>query len=422
MIKSHRISERMMKMKRVLSVFFLLLSLALPIFAQGLEDLSAEEWRQDIRFLEEKLLSTHPNPFFNADEGTFRDLLKSLEHDLEDLSSSEIYTRLTEIVASIGDGHTAIYPDSRLAVYPIYTYWFADGLYVVATSESEQYLLNCRVVEIAGMEVEYALERLKKVVSYDNEWGFLHSHSNYLNKEEIMKGLGIADMDGDLLLKVEKEGEIIEASVKSQHEGFHWIQKRVSEIDRTYQGRKYWYQYYPDSKTLHFHYASCGSEKGNPFILFNWKMFLFTWTNPVDKFVLDLRGNGGGSSVVLEPFILRMMIDWRLNRTGKLFVLIDRGTFSSAVLNAISMRKRTNAIFVGEPTGGSPRHYGEVERFQLPNSGISVSCSTTYWKTTSDRSEAFMPDMLVVRSFQDYYEMRDLAFEAVMAYGSEGEE
>jgi hypothetical protein len=33
-----------------------------------------------------------------------------------------------------------------------------------------------------------------------------------------------------------------------------------------------------------------------------------------------------------------------------------------------------------------------------------------------------MPDMLVVRSFQDYYEMRDLAFEAVMAYGSEGEE
>jgi hypothetical protein len=33
-----------------------------------------------------------------------------------------------------------------------------------------------------------------------------------------------------------------------------------------------------------------------------------------------------------------------------------------------------------------------------------------------------MPDILVVRSFQDYYEMRDLAFEAVMAYGSEGEE
>ena len=119
MIKSHQISERMVKMKRILPVCFLLFSLALTLFAQSLEDLSTEEWRQDIRFLEEKLLSTHPNPFFYTDEGTFRGLLKSLDRDLEDLSFSEIYTRLTEIVASVGDGHTAIYPDSRLAVYPI---------------------------------------------------------------------------------------------------------------------------------------------------------------------------------------------------------------------------------------------------------------------------------------------------------------
>ena len=59
--------------------------------------------------------------------------------------------------------------------------------------------------------------------------------SDYLNKEEIMKGLGMVDMDGNLLLKVEKEGEIIEASVKPQREGFHWIQKRADEIERTYQ-------------------------------------------------------------------------------------------------------------------------------------------------------------------------------------------
>jgi len=91
-------------MKRILSVFFLLVSLALPLLAHALEDVSVEEWRQDIGFLEERLLSTHPNPYFKTDEGTFRQLLRSLERDLEDLSSSEIYTRLTEIVASIGDG------------------------------------------------------------------------------------------------------------------------------------------------------------------------------------------------------------------------------------------------------------------------------------------------------------------------------
>ncbi|PNQ05367.1 hypothetical protein RM69_05225, partial [Mesotoga sp. SC_NapDC3] len=72
-------------MKRILSVFLLLFSLALPLLAHSLEDVSVKEWRQDIGFLEEKLLSTHPNAFFNTDEGTFRQLLRSLERDLENL-------------------------------------------------------------------------------------------------------------------------------------------------------------------------------------------------------------------------------------------------------------------------------------------------------------------------------------------------
>jgi len=105
-----------------------------------------------------------------------------------------------------------------------------------------------------------------------------------------------------------------------------------------------------------------------------------------------------------------------LNREGKLFVAIDRGTFSSAILNAISMSKRTKSIFVGEPTGGSPVHYGEVRKLTLPNSRIQVSCSTVLWKTTSDTSEAFMPDILIERTFEDYYLMMDRVIEAIRSF------
>ncbi|PIJ60737.1 S41 family peptidase [Mesotoga sp. H07.pep.5.3] len=409
-------------MKRIQFIGIILIMWTATFSVQNLADLSSEDWREDIEYLEERLISIHPNPFFRIDRGVFQASIEALEQGLDELSWYEIYTRLTEIVASIGDGHTVVYPQGSSTLYPIYTYWFSDGLYVIATSESEQRLLNSKVLEISGMKVDDALKALRRVVSHDNEWGFMNSHSDYLNKPEIMMGLGLADKEGNLLLKIENNGVVNEVLVEPQNTGFQWVQKRIEEIDRTYIGRKYWYQYYPDSKILHFHYASCGSEKGNPFIFFNFEMFLFTWTNAVDKFVIDLRGNGGGSSVILEPFILRMMIDWRLNRTGKFFVLIDRGTFSSAVLNAISLKKRTNAIFVGEPTGGSPRHYGEVKRFVLPNSGISVSCSSTYWRTTSDTSPAFMPDIIAIRSFEDYYYMRDLAMEAVEFYRIEKEE
>lgn len=288
-------------MKRIQFIGIILIMWTTAFSVQNLADLSSEDWREDIEYLEERLISIHPNPFFRIDREVFQASIKALEQGLDELSWYEIYTRLTEIVASIGDGHTVVYPQGSSTLYPIYTYWFSDGLYVIATSESEQRLLNSKVLEISGTKVDDALKALRRVVSHDNEWGFMNSLSDYLNKPEIMMGLGLADKEGNLVLKIENNGAVSEVLVKPQNAGFQWVQKRIEEIDRTYIGRKYWYQYYPDSRILHFHYASCGSEERNPFILFNCRMFLFTWTNPVDKFVLDLRGNGGGSSVILEP-------------------------------------------------------------------------------------------------------------------------
>jgi len=78
--------------------------------------------------------------------------------------------------------------------------------------------------------------------------------------------------------------------------------------------------------------------------------------NSVEKLVLDSRQNSGGNSLFLEPLMIRIMLHWRFNREGKLFVMIGRENSSSAILNAISMQERTRAIFVREPKSGSPKH------------------------------------------------------------------
>ena len=52
----------------------------------------------------------------------------------------------------------------------------------------------------------------------------------------------------------------------------------------------------------------------------------------------------------------------------------------------------TEAIFIGEPTGGRPNHFGEVKSFNLPNSGLSVRYSTKYfrfWMTTQSLYPTF---------------------------------
>jgi hypothetical protein len=80
--------------------------------------------------------------------------------------------------------------------------------------------------------------------------------------------------------------------------------------------------------------------------------------------------------MLLMPFINQIKANKKINKKGRLFVIIGRQTFSSAILNAISFKNNTEAIFVGEPTGGKPNHYGEIKVFTLKNSPIRVQYST----------------------------------------------
>ena len=61
----------------------------------------------------------------------------------------------------------------------------------------------------------------------------------------------------------------------------------------------------------------------------------------------------------------------------------------------------TNAVFVGEETGGKPNHFGEVKSFQLPSSKLPVSYSTKYFKRTDENMNTITPDVKIELSFSD---------------------
>jgi len=84
-----------------------------------------------------------------------------------------------------------------------------------------------------------------------------------------------------------------------------------------------------------------------------------------------------------------------INKKGKLFVIIGRKTFSSAVLNTLDFKKHTNAIIVGEETSGKPNHYGEIKSFELPNSKLKVYYSTKYFKHYEKDIETIRPDVII---------------------------
>jgi hypothetical protein len=106
--------------------------------------------------------------------------------------------------------------------------------------------------------------------------------------------------------------------------------------------------------------------------------------------------------------------DSYLNVKGKLFVLIGRKTYSSAIMNAIELVKETNAITVGELTGGNINHYGEIKSFQLPFSKINISFSTRYWENWPGHRGALIPDINAAHSLINFISNKDEAIEYVI--------
>ena len=80
--------------------------------------------------------------------------------------------------------------------------------------------------------------------------------------------------------------------------------------------------------------------------------------------MVDLRHNLGGDNTADVAFVDALRPS-RLNRPGRLYLLVGRATFSAAANFATTMDRGTRATFAGEPTGGGVNQYGETREVRL---------------------------------------------------------
>jgi hypothetical protein len=73
-------------------------------------------------------------------------------------------------------------------------------------------------------------------------------------------------------------------------------------------------------------------------------------------------------------------------------------------------------ILVGEPTGGSPNHFGDAEALELPHSGLTLTVSSRqHMDAPGDRRLSIEPRIRVPVSSADYFSNRDPALDAALA-------
>jgi C-terminal processing protease CtpA/Prc len=182
----------------------------------------------------------------------------------------------------------------------------------------------------------------------------------------------------------------------------------------------FWYEYDEDERILYCQYNICWSDNDKysysdyDFDKFYDEIINIVKNNKLDKFIFDVRFNTGGNSSTGTELIKK--ISKYKDNIGKSFVIIGRNTFSSAILNAYDALEYLDAVSVGEATWGQPNSYGEIKYLTLPNSGISVSYSTKFFKETNQKVNSLIPEIPVKLSFDDYIEGKDPSLEAIKDY------
>lgn len=382
------------------------------------------KWKEDLEQLREELPKKHLNLYFEQSEENFHWAIDMLKEELEegDLDHFVVISNIARIVASFKDAHTTVYIPGKWFL-PFDFYWFDEGIYIVGGLESYSSLIGCRITHINDLEIVEVVNRIKTVISFENE-SFLKSQlPKYIRVAEVLYGLDIIDGLKELSIGVEYGDGIVstieiktytDQELSSDYININELLEHEIPLYRR-SAENYWSYYLEDDNTFYINYNCCKNMKNIGAKSFFDKKLEDLDRLKVEKVVVDLRNNFGGNSKLLEPFILDLK-NWLIKENNRrVFSIIGRDTFSSALLNAYSLKNDVGAILIGEPSGGKPNCYGEVLYIELLNSKLRIRYSTKYYDIIDDDSqESLFPDIKFSVRFNDFIRCKDPVMDYIL--------
>jgi hypothetical protein len=104
-------------------------------------------------------------------------------------------------------------------------------------------------------------------------------------------------------------------------------------------------------------------------------------------------------------------------------VLTSPFTFSAAQNPVSRLERDSFALFVGEPTGGAPNHYGDAQPITSAVGGFTSIVSTLPWFDSypQDQREWILPDMPAPVTFADWRDGADRALAVAMEHVTQDE-
>ncbi len=369
------------------------------------EMLSGDEAREDLAYMMDCLRDRHPAWL----DGSGKDVPveKQYEEELSaignELSVLELYQTASRIMAKLHDGHS-------------YVKWQND--------EQERYINDFAPLSDYGtpsaiddIPISELFSVYKERSSYELE---AYAEEVFINNvivcDSLLRLCGVDTSDG-VVMNFEQGGAVTELSFDLIP---LWAVKGYSLSSG---GSKWVFHEIDEENNLGiFSLRSC--QYNEEYLSTLDGFFAEVFEKGIENIVVDLRGNGGGNSMVANKFIEYLDIDsyqswdsavrygWYLLKNedisytnnkrervfdGELFVLTDTRTYSAAMDFAMLITDNDIGTIVGQPSGNMPDGFGDCLYFQMPNSQLLLSVSYKKWfRIDSEKAgEAIMPDVEV---------------------------
>ena len=400
-------------LKFTLATLVLLLSIACQ---KDEEVVFANNHDEDIYTFIDQLEDRHVDLYHKVSKVEVNEDIAALRAGSANLSNSEMIIGLMKILSKIGDSHTSLQAWSHLNFLPYEVEWLSDGVWVKSIMPGHEMALGQRIDAINGTPINQVLDSLRTLAAFENESNFKFLAVTYLRVPEFLQAFSFASPASPITLNL-ANGQDLELKPEelSLSSIYQMINKPLYLKNTT---DYYWMEEQEDNRLLYIQYNKAKSRNDLTFQDFtNQIMQEIDDNTTFKKIVVDLRLNTGGNSSIARPLIqeLRKRVDSGRLKAKDIYIVIGRRTFSSGLLNAWELHESFDPQLIGEPTGGKPNHFGEIQNFSLPNSGIKVWYSTKFFELSPTADDALKPDVLIELNGNQLLNGKDPVMEYILA-------
>lgn len=398
----------------VLSIYSLLL---LGIFCQAQNE---NKWITDIDYYHKTLEEKHINLYHTISKEEFSAEIANLKSRLPSLTDFQVVVELMQLTHKVGagkgDGHTSVPLWGRnLNRYPIKLFDFDGELRVLGTDKRQKQLLGKILISIDGVSIEEIYSKVSKLTPFtENKQSAMDRTCSYMLNAEILKAIGIVKKVEQAEFKFVDDNGIYSSVILKSYSKDALTSIAYEALTISHPSiippedskfKKLWFTSLDHSKTVFINFKQYPSKKDMN--EFSKNVYTFIQQHQSTSLIIDLRDNYGGDFFkgldLISWLNLADSIDW----SSKVYVLINRSTFSASMVNAVQFRQILNAKVIGEPSGANPNGYQDMGQFNLPNSNLGITYSKRIFHLQDSNSQGIRPFVLISPSWEDYKNGRD---------------